>query len=216
MIRGPLPVASLLFVTLWGCVEHAAPRFETASKLPDDEPRAAGVAVDFAAAARDGHHRGDTSSQVVALHTPLDEAAALVTVRRFFEVVAREDIYGMGALLDTGARLHNLNAHQGRSARFVTTVWQRRFSQHNYGQLPAQQVYPEWAVASYRSVQRRRLPAAVRHALPFDDARALVLRVPISTTGVHHERLFGDELFFLLRPIAGHYLITAIAEAIPH
>jgi len=83
--------------------------------------------------------------------------------------------------------------------------WRARLRRGQYRKLASEIVYQDPDVETYRydelsvaGTERPARPAAM-------DRTDLLLRVPILTTRVGSDRLFGDEMRFVLRPTAAFY-----------
>ena len=77
-------------------------------------------------------------------------------------------------------------------------------------------IYREAAIATFRREHRARLPNNVARVMALTTKQDIVMRVPITTTRVGPDRLFGDEIFFLMRVSRGRYVIAGVAEKIPY
>jgi len=210
MARIPL-IASLawLLVAELGCASTEPPLAFPTTTAPDDEPRRApGVAVDPAPRLPPPADAADSSRGLVVLSTPGDVAQAHQVVERFFRAVVSEAPEQLDALVSPTAWV--VSTSQGWRER-ATQFWQSRLTQLEYGALTGQVVYRDAEVVTYRARDLPDLPASRRPPLRArgDD---VVIRVPITQPRIGRTRLFGDEIWFLLRSDAGGYHIEEMAE----
>ena len=155
---------------------------------------------------------------MVTLQAPLSVEAAHDTVSRFFDAVTREDITAMSAIVRFSAIVQDTGGGSGPRSHAALTLWRQRFAKREHQPLASRTVYRRGDVTTFRGESLDSLPLEVRHLDPMDATAPsdVVLRVPISTTAIQNERLFGDELFFWLRREGDHYQIYRMAEDIPY
>lgn len=198
--------------------DPAGPVFATAAELPDGPRRPDGVVVDpspeFPAATDDGVTRasaGDAelAAALVALKPPLPDKLARSVVSSFFRAVVTEDIDAIGALATVDATTP-LKARGG--AMGIADVWRSRLRQFRYRTLAGEVLYQDADVELYRYDDLE----AVLPGRPFrppEMARTdLLLRVPLLVVRAGNDRVFGDEMLFLLRRDRGRYRIRQLIE----
>jgi hypothetical protein len=144
---------------------------------------------------------------VVVLRAPTELAIAREVVKKFFRAVVEESFEDVEALLADQAWVR-ASAGQRRPAR---DAWQARLKRLDYGVLAGEPVYRDREFETYRGRDlgrmndRRNLPVAANR----DE---VVVRVPVVLGQSSRNRLFGDELVFLLRPDGKSYKIAEIVE----
>lgn len=196
---------------LWmaGCGTQRSPQFATASKLPDEPRKPDGVALDLDANLAPSALVGDTSQGVIALRQPADPEQAVAVVRSFFRAVAQEDAAKLQSTLAENAWAGGLGSGGGPPAQ---ALWNQRFRRLDYTSIGAQTLFREKAlqVYGYRDLL---LASGDRPAMPSQMLEGdLLIRVPLTLTRIGNERLFGDEMQFLLRPGPGGYVIEGLQE----
>jgi hypothetical protein len=135
-------------------------------------------------------------------------AQARGVVKRFFRAAVREAPEEIDALVRADAPTMS---HAGDSRQRARVFWKLRLARLDYSSLSAQSVYRETDVETYHGrdvlkLRSRRFPAIAAAA---DD---VLVRVPIAVGPVGRSRLFGDELWFLLRLGADGYKIVGMVE----
>jgi hypothetical protein len=202
-----LPAAALALLSACGQAEPA--RFATITGFdPDAERTPPGVAIDPATELPKPARVAQADDGVVVLQPPSDLNAASDVVRAFFRAVVDEDVVKLESVLDEQASLQ-LDAQSGR--RRARDYWRLRLSQLDYQQLASKTVYKDSEVEWYRSEDMPRLTRRGQPALELVEGD-VVLRVPIITTKLNKERLFGDEIVFVLRPSTTTFRITEMIE----
>lgn len=205
------------------CGGVTAPRFPTASKLPDDDRQPDAIAVDLPSSPPPTRDATSAEQGIVALRSPLGVTAARDTVGAFFRAVVHEDMTELSSIVRSGATVEDARAGAARShstqEREALSWWRERFRKHEFEALSAHLVYRPSEIETYRTDQLEALPVRVRHS-PQSGPDALqpsdiILRVPIITHSVSSERLLGDELFFWLRRVEDRYVIVHMAEPAP-
>jgi hypothetical protein len=201
-----------------GCAAQGPASFPTASKLPEDDRRPDGVAVDLTSEPPAWVDQADSGQGVVTLRAPLDRAVALAAVRTFFSSVVAEDINVMSSVVDPNALLQSTDLTAPAAYyNAVTSMWRQRFYEHEFGELGAALIYREADVISYGGTELDRLPLGVRYLQPIPPPQPtdLVLQVPIITHSIKTERLLGVEMYFWLRREGDRYIIYRMAEDMP-
>ena len=223
MLRCAAPMGTALLSTaLLGCTALACTPtrplvFATAHALPDEPRRPDGVVVDpRSAPPMATSSTGDTSSSVLALRVPLGTRAAHETIAAFFAGVAAEDPTVLHANADPSATVSDLGTSPPRVLNLVF-VWQQRFGKFDYRELAERARYRDADVRTYPSANAHALPRRIQggvlsEPLGPDD---VVLIVPIAAPLHKGERLFGDELTFVLRRTADRFVIAKIVEEVP-
>jgi hypothetical protein len=192
-----------------GCSIHQAPPFETASRPPDEPRRPDGVAVDLEGSLPPAQATGSTESGLVPLKEPLDVSQAMQAVRTFFHAVSDEDLEAMRTVLASDAQLLPLGTGNGMR---VDRHWERRFRKLDYTALGGEPLYRESMVETYR-YEDLDTPLAGRPLRPAamvpDD---VLIRVPVTRTRFGIDRVFGDEILFVLRREARQFEIQTVYE----
>lgn len=199
-----------LALTAANACTAGSPAFETVSRFPDEPRHAPGVAVDPTPALPAPTTTDSANHALVVLRTPADPSAARAAVRAFFKAVVEEQPSRLDALLSSDAWMQT-NSRSDRQP--ALPYWQSRLAKFNYGALRGQLVYRESEMETYRPGDLARLKASRRLPLAISNNQVLI-RVPIATPRVGHQRLFADEMLFVLRPKAGNgrYVISGIDE----
>ncbi len=204
-------IASLAWLSVaeLGCAGAETPlAFPTTTAPADELRRAPGVAVDPVPRLPPPADAADSSRGLVVLSTPGDVAQARQVVERFFRAVVTEAPEQLAELVSPSAWV--VSTSQGWRER-ATQFWQGRLAQLDYAILAGQIVYRDAEVVTYRARDLPDLPANRRPPLRArgDD---VVIRVPILQPRTGRTRLFGDEIWFLLRSDASGYHIEEMAE----
>lgn len=201
-----LPTIALLAV---GCTLHRAPGFETAHEPPDAPRRPDGVAVDLKGALPAAQVVGATADGLVPLKEPIDVSQAMTAVRTFFRAVSDEDIDGMRSVLASGAQLLPIGTGNGMP---VDRHWERRFRKLDYAMLGGAPLYRESMVETYRYEDLDQHLAG----RPFRPANMapddVLIRVPIVRTRIGIDRVFGNEILFVLRRAGRRFEIHTVYE----
>jgi hypothetical protein len=152
-------------------------------------------------------HRGD--SVLVALLPPLPEQAAHRVVAAFFRAVLTEDSEALSVLSTADANVTS-NGRSPPSA--LLDHWRGRLRHFKYQTLAAETLYQSVDVESYRfrdlEVARAGRPLRPAEMVPGD----LLLKVPLRVVRQGSERMFGDEIVFLLRRSGERFLIRQTIE----
>ncbi len=203
--------AALLIVaaSLPACATHPALQFETASKAPDEPRKPDGVAVDLESALPAAQPSGSTRDGLVPLQEPVDDSHAMQSIRVFFRAVSNEDPETMSSVLANDAQQLPMGAGSGMR---VDRHWERRFRKFDYtvgaGELP----YRESMVETYRFEDLVE-PLPGRPLRPVSmTAQDVLVRVPVTRTRYGIDRVFGEELLFLLRRQGRQFEIHTIHE----
>jgi hypothetical protein len=185
--------------------------FATASALPSGPRRPDGVAVDLQGSMPPASTRANTSLGLVALREPVDMSGALSSVRTFFEAVAREDATKMRTVLTLDAQV-NMPSGPNNSGMRAEDAWERRFGKFDYKATGPEPVFRETAVEMYgfRDLEEAEGDRPVRP--PIMEEQDVLIRVPIEIRRVGTDRLFGDEIVFLVRRVDGVFRIRALYE----
>lgn len=185
--------------------------FATASAPASAPRRPDGVAVDLQGAMPPASTRASTRAGLVALREPVDMSGAMQPVRHFFESVAREDSVAMRAVLTFDAQVF-VPSGPGSAGMRVEDSWDRRFGKFDYRATGPEPVYRETSVETYRFAdlddaegERPPRPAVM-------DAHDVLIRVPIEIRRVGVDRLYGDEILFVVRRVEGAFRIRALIE----
>jgi hypothetical protein len=200
-----------LFAACLGCRQPAGigPVFATSPELPTAPRLADGVAVDPATEFSASSDTAQTGDPVVVLRPPVPDKTVHAVLSAFFRAVATDDTEAMAQLLTSDAATTN-RARGGTLA--LLDHWRARMRRLSYRAIAAVAVYDDAEIEIYRyddlgtirSDRPIRPPTMIRSDL--------LARVPIATARVGHERLFGDEILFLLRRDRGRLRIREAAE----
>ena len=184
---------------LVGCASGVgvfAPRFETARDLPGGSRQPDGVAIDRDTAVSSARLVGSTTDGLVALEEPLDFSEAMQIIRVFFRAVGAEDMEMMSTVLADEAEQVDTD---GSSRIRMVLHWTRRFERFDYRGFAVELPYRESMVETYGYEDlAQQLPK--RPSRPADmDPDGLLIRVPMMRTSVGYDRVFGEEILFVVR-----------------
>lgn len=215
------PRARLATALLWACAAgwcalcasncqlERPTALATASALPSAPRLPDAVAVDPLDSLPAATNRGQTRARLISLREPADASGAMQTIRAFFSAASREDPRALRAVLSSDASLTSSASSSGPPAE---AQWDRRFSKLDYRAIGPAAIYRESAVEVYR-YEDLDAPVGDRPSRPAmmmpDD---IAIRVPIDVRKAGADRLFGDEILFVLRRIDGAFRIRAMIE----
>jgi hypothetical protein len=206
------------WVGSWACamaggmgVACAASRpavFPTRTADVGAERRAPGIVIDPPTHTPPPQSSASTSQALIVLQPPLDADQAVRVVRRFFEAVTQEQLDVLRDLFDPSGRLW-----AGRQMRPLSleAAWARRIDQLDYTALASSTLYREADLEVYRGSEARGL-AEARDLPRLPQQSEVLVRVTLAVTSAGTDRLFGDQVVFLLRPSEGGYKISEIRE----
>ncbi len=171
------------------------------------------MAIDPISAPPPARDRASVADGLVTLRTPLGADRALATVEELFRKIILEDGEGLEPLFtrDAVAVTGQPPAGPGQTPSALL-FWQGRFRKLDYTKLAGEPLYREAEVQIFRAGDS---PDAVPHpavrleALGDND---VVIRVPILTTRIGAERLFGDEIVLWMRRDGERYRIYRALE----
>jgi hypothetical protein len=214
MLRSSRPSSRILLAALL-CASGAA--CAATGGLPSDGERLRrrpdGVAIDPVSAPPPPRDRASTADGLVTLRTPLGADRAIATVEELFRKVVVEDGDGIEALFTHDAVAVSGGAPNGSNqSPLAVLFWQGRFRKLDYTKLAGEPIYREAELSLFRAADAADTlphPAIHPEALGSDD---VVVRVPILTTHVGAERLFGDELVLWMRREGDRYRIYRVLE----
>lgn len=155
-----------------------------------------------AAAASTGDHR------LLVLQAPRSKASALRLVRSFFVAIYYGDAKRLDALLkpDASIALDDTGERQ-----LAADHWGARLQRHDYGRAPIFDLVAEENIELYTSDALHSLLLTRAPARTIEPEELLVrVRIPPPTSGM--ERLFGEEILFVLSPEGGGYRIAELSE----
>jgi hypothetical protein len=194
-----------------GCAQAPGigPVFATAPELPSAPRHPDGVSVDPAAELPASSDAEKTLEPVVVLRPPVPEKAVEAVISDFFRSIAANDMDKLADLLtsDAGATARWKGAAPG-----LLDFWRTRTRRLSYKKISPDLVYDPAQVEIYRydDLATAKPGRPLRpHVMIRSD---LLARVPIATVRVGHERLFGDEILFVLRRDQGALRIREAAE----
>jgi hypothetical protein len=206
--------AGVILVFIGGCASRdgAGRSFASASDLAEGPRQPDGVVVDpspeLPPAVEVSGARQD-ALPLVSLKPPLPDKLARTVVSSFFRAVVTEDVDTIGALVTTDATTP-VRARGG--ALGLQDVWRGRLRQFRYRTLANEVLYQDSDIELYRYDDfETMLPG--RPFRPPEMARTdLLLRVPLLVVRAGNDRVFGDEVQFLLRRDKGRYRIRQLIE----
>jgi hypothetical protein len=202
-----LNCAALIAVA--SCQIRSPHNFATASALPSAARKPDGVAVDLRASLLPATSRGSTTMGLAALSEPPDTTGALTVVRSFFGAVSREDLATLRSTLSADASLGPLSGPANAPAE---RQWEQRVHKLDYKAIGPEPVFRESTIEvyGYRDLE---LSEGDRPNRPPSMAPDDVLvRVPIEIRRIGADRLFGDEIIFLVKRVDGAFKIRAMLE----
>jgi hypothetical protein len=172
------------------------------------------VAIDPVSAPPAARDRASAADGMVTLRTPLGADRAIAAVEELFRRVVVEDGEGLEAVFFRDAVALSTTPQSGGPGNNNNAIyfWQGRFRKLDYTKLAGEPIYREAEIQIFRaedSVEALPHPAVRPEALGEND---IVLRVPILTTRVGAERLFGDELVLWMRRDGERYRIYRVLE----
>jgi hypothetical protein len=203
--------AGVLVASAISCHIDRPATFATASALPSGPRRPDGVAVDLQGSMPPASTRAATQDGLVALREPVDMTGALQPVRQFFESVSREDGVAMRGLLTFDAQSF-MPSGPGSSGMRVEDAWDRRFSKFDYKATGPEPVYRETSVETYRYKDLDEAEGDRPQRPMVMDPQDVLIRVPIEIRRVGVDRVFGDEILFVVRRVEGAFRIRALVE----
>jgi len=192
------------------CGSHGrGPNFATATDLPDVPRHPDGVVVDPSPELPPPVDVAEPSSSLVALKPPLPQKAARSAVAAFFRAVVAEDIDALSDLLTPDANASNRNRS---GAPGILDLWRGRLRHFRYRTLAGEVLYQDSDVEFYRYDDLETL-APGKPVRPAEMTRAdLLLRVPMVVVRAGSDRVFGDEIVFLLRRDQERFRIRQLVE----
>jgi hypothetical protein len=194
-----------------GCRQPSGigPVFATSPELAPQPRRPDGVAVDPAPGLPPSSDTSMTREPIVVLQPPLPDKAVLAVLSAFFRSIASDDLDTMADLLTSDA---GTTAKWKGSAPPLLEHWRARMRRLPYKKVAPDLVFSPAQVEIYRydDLAAARPGRPVRP--PIMIRSDLLARVPIATARVGHDRLFGDEILFLLRLDRGRLRIREAAE----
>lgn len=198
-----------LVAQLASCGAARAPAFATAEELPSGRRHPDGVAVDPATELPAPADTTSSDAAVATLRAPLPSDAARETMHAFFRAVLAEDFDALAALVTTDATVSP--RVRGPSASLLD-VWRARMRRLDYLPLASAAVYDDATVETWRASDLASTSGAHPARPPEMAAGDVMLRVPIAVARSGQDRLFGDEMTFLLRRDGSRFRIRALVE----
>ncbi len=155
------------------------------------------------------HPQAKVTGQVVTLRPPVPEQEMLHLVRRFCRAVTEEDLEQVTELaLPEAVVVSRMRGGVGS----LVEQWRTRFRSLNYDALRGQPLYRASEIETYAYDDWEGAPVG-RPSRPTEMVPGdRFVQVPMAIVRVGGERVFGDELGFVLRPSGGTYRIRAIVE----
>jgi hypothetical protein len=182
--------------------------------IDPDHPRRHpdGVAIDPISGPPAARDQAGVAEGLVTLRTPLGAERAVATVEELFRKVVVEDGEGLDVLFARDAVSVNAAAPTGGPGGSALLLWQGRFRKLDYTKLAGEPIYREAELQIFRpgdTVESLPHPSVHPESLGESD---VVVRVPILTTRIGAERLFGDELILWMRRDGDRYRIYRVFE----
>ena len=173
-----------------------------------------GVAIDPISAPPPARDRASVADGLVTLRTPLGADRALATVEELFRKVILEDGEGLEPLFTRDAVAVTGAPPSGGPSQTPSALlfWQGRFRKLDYTTLAGEPLYREAEIQIFRADDT---PDALPHPAVRPEALGendVVVRVPILTTRIGAERLFGDEIVLWMRRDGERYRIYRALE----
>lgn len=152
----------------------------------------------------------ESSTSVLSLRPPPGDQIPRALVSSFFRSVITEDAAGLGELFTSDATEAAAGPRGPASA--ALEPWKARLRHGQYRRLANEIVYQDGDIETYR-YEDLELAALGRPARPPDMQRSeLLVRVPIRNARAGGDRLFGDEITFVLRRSGSRWRIRQIIE----
>jgi hypothetical protein len=178
---------------------------ERARRRPD------GVAIDPISPPPRAAQQASVADGIVTLRAPLGTDRAILVVEELFKKVVVEDGEGLATLFTRDATQVSPGASSGQ-APGALLFWQGRFRKLDYRRLAGELIYREAELSVFR-------PTDALEALPHPSVHPealgegdVVVRVPIITTRLGADRLFGDELVLWMRREGDRFQIYRVLE----
>jgi hypothetical protein len=198
----------LLFVIACGSRAGQGPGFATATDLPDTPRRPDGVVVDPSSELPPGEDTAGAASAIVALKPPLPDKAARSVIAAFFHAITAEDLDALSDLLTPDA---NAPSRSRTGSTTMVDHWRARIRHFHYRTLANDLLYQDSDLELYHFDDLETL-AAGRPLRPPEMTRSdLLVRVPMIVVRAG-DRVFGDEIVFVLRRDKERFRIRQILE----
>jgi hypothetical protein len=153
--------------------------------------------------------RAEASAGVAALRPPPAARMALRTVDRFFAAVVARDPARLSAVTTADA---TVTSRTRGSGLLLGEIWRTRLAGLRYDLLAGERLYRRDETETYR-YEDLDGPGPGRPARPEEMRPGNVLvRVRMAVVRAGNDRVFGDELVFVLSPSAGEYRIRVLRE----
>ncbi len=168
-----------------------------------------GVAVDLEGALPSPADSATTDSALVSLREPASLEGALEIVRAFFHAVRHGDMPALRQTLWPDASFAPLGAAGGPPA---DAQWDRRLRKFDYRILSGSTLFLDSSVEVYRYDDFDHLVGDRPSRPALMTRNDVLVRVPIDTTRIGVDRVFGDEMQFVVRQVDRTFRIQAIFE----
>lgn len=203
--------AKIFIATLVGllcsCVGRGS-SFETSRSLSDEPRRPDGVAVDLEGVLPPAQESASSVDMLLPLKEPVDLAQALTVIRAFFRTIAMEDLNAMAEILDAEAQ--HIPLGTGAEMALIRH-WDQRFRKFDYTS-EAEMPYRESALEWYHFDDLDgSLPNRPLRPADMQEGEVLV-RVLIFRTRSGLDRVFGDEMRFVVRWRDSRFMIRSVYE----
>jgi hypothetical protein len=145
----------------------------------------------------------------VRLKAPLPDTLARNLVAAFFRAVVTEDIDALSALVtaDASAPVKSRGGSMG-----IPDLWRSRLRQFRYRTLAGEVLYQESDIELYRYDDLEVVLPGRPLRMPEMARGDVLLRVPLLVVRAGADRVFGDEMLFLLRREQNRYKIREVVE----
>lgn len=184
-----------------GTTDAQAESGEPRRRLPD------GVAVDPATSVPPPADRAIPGAELVALRPDVSARQIRRLVARYFAAIGAEDIAALGALATDDATF-SVPRPKGASGGLIDQ-WRTRFSHLAYRQAARTAPYDDDDLGVYSYDDLEESASGAQSSLPFSRPSGmapgdLLVHVPVrDPRGAGGDRLFGDEVWLVLRRRAG-------------
>lgn len=204
-------VSSTLLAALTGLLA-CAPSAQIVA-VDGDRPRRHpdGVTVDPVSARPAPRDRASSADGLVMLRTPLGVDRAVDAVKELFHATVLADGEALDALF-TREPVATHGAPSGGPTQSALFFWQTRLRKHDYTKLAGEPIYNEAELQIFRGGDSLdALPNVAVHPDALGEGD-VVVRVPILTTRLGADRLFGDEMIVWMRRDGDRFRIYRVLE----
>jgi hypothetical protein len=195
-----------------GCA--SASGFVAASEIDAGQRRPDGVAIDKTSLPPRARDQAEATDGLVTLRAPLGVDRAILAVNELFRKVVLEDTEGLESLFTRDALAVTTTAPNAGPAQTpqAALFWQQRFRRLDYTKLAGEAIFRPADLEIYRAEDALETPPHPAIRLEALNDNDVVIRVPVLTSHIGTERLFGDEIIFWLRREGDRYRIYRLLE----